>query len=39
MGGKASYCQQPTLRLRREDGEVTEIALDEQTQVEMIASS
>jgi hypothetical protein len=36
MGGKASYCQQPTLRLRREDGEVVEIALDEQTQVEAV---
>src|SRR5512135_746680 len=27
MGGKASYCQQPTLRLRRDDGEIIEVAL------------
>ena len=33
MGGKASYCHQPTLRLRRDDGEVTVVALDENTQV------
>ena len=38
MGGKASYCHQKTLQLEREDGELTEIALDEQTQVETIAS-
>ena len=29
MGGKASYVFQPTLRLRRDDGEVTVVALDE----------
>jgi hypothetical protein len=34
MGGKASYCQQGTLRLRRDDGEIIEIALDEGTKVE-----
>jgi hypothetical protein len=34
MGGKASYCQQDTLQLRRDDGEITEVALDSQTQVE-----
>lgn len=33
MGGKASYCQQESLRLRRDDGELIEIALDEQTQI------
>lgn len=33
MGGKASYCQQPTLRLRRDDGELIEVALDEQTEI------
>ena len=33
MGGKASYCQQETLRLRRDDGEIIEVALDEQTQI------
>jgi len=34
MGGKASYCLQPTLRLRRESGEVTVVALDDDTQVQ-----
>jgi len=33
MGGKASYCLQPTLRLRRDDGEVTVVALDDDTRV------
>jgi hypothetical protein len=37
MGGKASYIQQPTLRLRRDDGEITEVALDASTQVEVVA--
>jgi hypothetical protein len=37
MGGKASYCHQNTLQLKREDGELTEVALDEGTQVETIA--
>ena len=37
MGGKASYCQQPTLRLRRHDGEITEVALDERTEVEVLS--
>ena len=37
MGGKASYCQQKTLRLQRDDGEITEVAVDEETQVETIA--
>jgi hypothetical protein len=36
MGGKASYCQQPTIRLRRDDGEVIVVALDDDTQVEAI---
>ncbi len=36
MGGKASYCQQPTLRLRRDDGEITEVAVDAETQVEIV---
>src|SRR3954447_20360749 len=38
MGGKASYCQQPTLRLRRDDGEIIEVAVDEDTKVEQIAA-
>jgi hypothetical protein len=36
MGGKAAYCQQPTLKLRRDDGEITEVALDEQSVVETV---
>jgi len=36
MGGKASYCQQETLQLRRDDGELTELAVDEETQVETV---
>jgi hypothetical protein len=37
MGGKASYCQQETFQLRRDDGEITEVALDSETQVEAIS--
>lgn len=33
MGGKASYIQQPTLRLLRDDGEITEVALDAATEI------
>jgi hypothetical protein len=33
MGGKASYCLQPTIRLRRDDGEVVVVALDDDTAV------
>ncbi len=36
MGGKSLYCHQPTLRLRKEDGEVTEVALDENSKVEVL---
>ena len=36
MGGKAAYSQQDTLRLRRDDGEIVELALDEQTKVEPV---
>lgn len=36
MGGKAVYCHQPTLRLRLDDGEVTVVAVDEQTTVETL---
>jgi hypothetical protein len=39
MGGKASYCQQPTLRLRRDDGEIIEVAIDEETKVEIIPAA
>ena len=36
MGGKASYCLQPTLRLRRDDGEITVVSLDDSSQVETL---
>jgi len=39
MGGKASYCQQETLRLRRDGGEITEIALDGETRIETVSSA
>ena len=39
MGGKAAYCQQETLQLRRNDGEITEVALDSQTRVETITET
>src|ERR1700712_2991237 len=38
MGGKASYCLQPTLRLRRDDGEVTVVALDDDTRVQDLSA-
>jgi len=38
MGSKASYCHQKTIRLERDSGEITEVALDESTQVETLAS-
>lgn len=37
MGGKASYCFQPTVRLRRDDGEVVVVALDDDSKVEEVA--
>jgi hypothetical protein len=36
MGGKSNYVLQPTLRLRRGDGEVTVVALDEGSRVETL---
>jgi hypothetical protein len=36
MGGKSVYCHQPTLRLRRDDGEVTVVAVDDDTRVETL---
>ena len=36
MGGKALYCRQPTIRLRKDDGEITDVALDEWTKVEVV---
>lgn len=37
MGGKGLYCHQPTLVLRRDDGEVTALALDENTEVHTLS--
>ena len=39
MGGKALYCHQPTLRLRRDDGEIIVVALDENTEVHPAAAA
>jgi hypothetical protein len=39
MGGKALYCHQPTIRLRKDDGEITVVALDDETTVEEVARS
>jgi hypothetical protein len=36
MGGKAMYCRQPTIRLRKPDGEITVVALDENTEVKLV---
>jgi hypothetical protein len=36
MGGKASYCQQPTIRLRRDNDEITVVAVDDDTEVQTI---
>jgi hypothetical protein len=37
MGSKAAFGHQKTLRLQRDSGEITEVALDEATQVETLA--
>jgi hypothetical protein len=36
MGSKASYCHQRTLQLKRNDGEITEVAFDEATKVQIL---
>jgi hypothetical protein len=36
MGGKALYCRQSTIRLRKDDGEITDVALDEWTKLEAV---
>lgn len=33
MGGKAMYCRQETLRVRKSDGEITVVTLDENTEI------
>ncbi|MDG3003389.1 hypothetical protein [Paludisphaera mucosa] len=37
MGGKASACHQGTLQIRRADGEITVVALDENTEVDVLS--
>ena len=37
MGGKASAIHQATLQIRRADGEITVVALDENTEVDVLA--
>ena len=39
MGGKGLYCRQPTIRLRRDDGEIVDVALDEWTMLEALPSA
>jgi hypothetical protein len=36
MGGKAVYCHQPTIRLRKADGEITVVAIDDDSKVEVV---
>ena len=36
MGGKSTYILQPTLRLRKDDGEITVVALDEGSEVHAV---
>ena len=36
MGGKATYCHQPTIRLRRDDGEIIVVALDDDSVVQTV---
>jgi hypothetical protein len=36
MGTKAAYCHQKTLRLQKDHGEITEVALDEATEIEKL---
>lgn len=38
MGGKAFYCLQPTLRLKRDDGEYTDVAIEDDTTVDVLSS-
>ncbi len=39
MGGKARFTQQPTVRLRLSDGEITVVAVDEGTRYEVLNSA
>ncbi len=39
MGGKASYCHQKTLQLKRDDGELTVVTIDQGTRIETLAAT
>ncbi len=39
MGGKGLYARQATIRLRRDDGEIIDVALDEQSVVEPVSAA
>jgi len=36
MGGKAAFCRQTTLMLKRGDGELTQVAVDENTEITVL---
>ncbi|MFO0956378.1 MAG: hypothetical protein U0800_02795 [Isosphaeraceae bacterium] len=38
MGSKALYCRQPTVTLRKDDGELTVVTLDENTEIRPVDS-
>jgi hypothetical protein len=39
MGGKSVYCHQPIIRLRKDDGEITVVALDDDTTAEVVPAA
>lgn len=39
MGGKGLFITQPTLRLRRDDGEITDVAVDEHTEIHQLPAA
>ena len=38
MGGKGLYARQKTIRLRRDDGEIIDVALDENSRLDEVAA-
>ena len=38
MGGKGLYARQQTIRLRRDDGEIVDVALDEQSKLDVVSA-
>jgi|GEM_PF-1728684 len=36
MGGKAAFCRQNTLMLKKADGELTQVAIDENTEITVL---